>query len=500
MKRTVLLLSVLFIVLFSHAQLRVAIVGGGHQSTVLEKNDIPDWDTTTGKYYSGRIGFHGGFVADLPFSPKSHVSFQPGVVFHMKGRKYTKTFNPPAGTVINQKSTHYINYVDVPLNLVLKFGKKTKFIIGGGPYGSFFFNGKETAQTTTTTGVSASSENDDLPVGKADGQYEVLNYGVNALAGVEIGRVFITANYSRGINDFYHPVGYTGTFKHQVIGGTLGIFLGKPVKTEKQPKDKDKDGIPDDKDECPDKAGTALTHGCPDKDGDGIADKDDKCPDQPGTQKNNGCPVTDKDNDGVNDNEDKCPDIAGVARYEGCPVPDTDKDGVNDEEDRCPQVAGLAKYKGCPVPDTDGDGINDEADKCPAEKGTKEYNGCPPPEIKKEVIEKINYAAKRIQFQSSRAVLLPASLKVLDEVVVILKDNPGLHLAIEGHTSADGSMAFNMKLSEDRAASVKKYLLSKGVDENRLSAEGFGPTRPLTTGKTLVERTQNRRVELKLSN
>jgi outer membrane protein OmpA-like peptidoglycan-associated protein len=328
----------------------------------------------------------------------------------------------------------------------------------------------------------------------------VLNYGVNALAGVEIGRVFITANYSRGINDFYHPVGYTGTFKHQVIGGTLGIFLGKPVKTEKQPKDKDKDGIPDDKDECPDKAGTALTHGCPDKDGDGIADKDDKCPDQPGTQKNNGCPVTDKDNDGVNDNEDKCPDIAGVARYEGCPVPDTDKDGVNDEEDRCPQVAGLAKYKGCPVPDTDGDGINDEADKCPAEKGTKEYNGCPPPEIKKEVIEKINYAAKRIQFQSSRAVLLPASLKVLDEVVVILKDNPGLHLAIEGHTSADGSMAFNMKLSEDRAASVKKYLLSKGVDENRLSAEGFGPTRPLTTGKTLVERTQNRRVELKLSN
>jgi OmpA-OmpF porin, OOP family len=500
MKKSVFLLILVSAVLFSHAQFRVALVGGGHLSTVEEKNNITGWDTATGKYYSGRVGFHGGFVADLPFSPKSKISFQPGVIFHMRGRKYNKTFNPPAGTIINQKSTQYVNYIDVPLNLVLKFGKKTKFIIGGGPYGSFFFNGEETAQTTTTTGVTGVIKNEDLPVGKKEGQYQVLNYGVNGLAGIEMGRVFITANYSLGLNDFYTPLGYTGTFRHQVIGGTLGIFLGRPVTVQKKPKDKDKDGIPDDQDECPNVAGTTITKGCPDKDGDGIADKDDKCPDQAGTLQNGGCPITDKDNDGVNDKDDQCPEIAGTARYNGCPVPDTDKDGLNDEEDKCPQEAGLAKYKGCPIPDTDGDGINDEADKCPAEKGTVQYNGCPPPAIEKEVIEKVNYAAKKIQFQSSKAVLTPASLKVLDEVGILLKENPGLHLGIEGHTSADGSLAFNTKLSEDRANAVKKYLLSRGVDETRMNAEGFGPTRPLNEGKTLAERTQNRRVELKLSN
>ncbi|MCX6316934.1 MAG: OmpA family protein [Bacteroidetes bacterium] len=500
MKKSIMFLLAVLFAAGIHAQLRIALVGGGHQSTVIEENNITGWDTATGNYYSGRIGIHGGFVADLPFSAKSKISFQPGVIFHMKGRKFSRTYNPPLSNVINKKSTQYVNYIDIPLNLVFKFGRKAKFIIGGGPYGSFFFNGKETAQTTTTTGVSAASENDDLPVGKKEGQYEVLNYGVNGLAGIEIGRVFITANYSRGLNDFYHPIGYTGSFKHQVIGGTIGIFLGNTVKIEKKPKDKDKDGIPDDKDQCPDEAGTALTNGCPDKDGDGIADKDDKCPDQGGTKSNNGCPISDRDKDGLNDNDDKCPDIAGVARFEGCPVPDTDKDGVNDEEDQCPKIPGLAKYKGCPIPDGDGDGVNDDVDKCPTEKGTAMYNGCPPPPVEKEVIEKVNYAAKRIQFQSGKAILLPASLKVLDDVAALLKTNPGLQLGIEGHTSADGGLAFNMKLSEDRALSVKNYLLKKGVDESRLRAEGFGPTRPLNQGKTTAERIQNRRVELKLSN
>ena len=61
--------------------------------------------------------------------------------------------------------------------------------------------------------------------------------------------------------------------------------------------DKDKDGIPDDKDACPLQAGTAITNGCPDKDGDGIADNKDKCPDIAGTVKYNGCPIPDTDHD-----------------------------------------------------------------------------------------------------------------------------------------------------------------------------------------------------------
>lgn len=482
----------------SHAQLRVAIVAGGHQSTVIEKNNLPDWNEIKNSY-TGRVGFHGGFIADIPLSINSKVYFQPGVIFHNKGRKFSRTFNPPAGTVTRQQATQFINYIDVPLNLVYKIGTKTKFIIGGGPYAGLFYNGKETSQTFTETGISASEENNDPAIGKNPGQYRVLHFGVNALAGLEFSRIFITINYSRGLNDFYSAKDYDGSFKHQLIGGTLGIFLGKPVNIEKKIKDRDKDGIADDQDGCPDEAGPVITNGCPDKDGDGIADKDDKCPDVPGTKANNGCPVTDRDHDGVNDDVDKCPDVAGLKKYDGCPVPDRDKDGINDEEDKCPDIPGYARYNGCPIPDTDGDGINDEEDKCPAVKGVKENNGCPA-EIKKEIVEKVDYAAKRIQFTVSKASLLPQSLTVLDEVSAVLKENPELNLLIEGHTSADGSFASNMKLSNDRAESVQRYLISKGIDKSRLTTKGFGPTQPLNEGKTEAERAENRRVVLKLSN
>ena len=100
----------------------------------------------------------------------------------------------------------------------------------------------------------------------------------------------------------------------------------------------------------------------------------------------------------------------------------------------------------------------------------------------------------------AKADLLPASYSVLDNVITILKDNPELKLSIEGHTSSDGSMNVNMKLSKDRANNVKAYFVSKGIDAARLSAKGFGPTQPITNGKTEAEKSQNRRVELKLSN
>lgn len=497
MRKAIFTLFLFFSLAFQlSAQIRVGILGGAQQSTVIETNSLPNWNDIKNDY-SGRIGYHGGIIADMPFSPKSKVYFQPGVIFYNKGRKYVHQFDQSTSTLVEQRDTQFVNYIDVPLNLVLKFGKKIKFVIGGGPYGSFFFNGKESSRVLAQGGNITYDENKDLAVGKKPGQYRIMNYGVNALAGVEIGRVFITANYSRGLNDFYQAADYDGSFKHQVIGGTLGVFLGKPVSFEKKIKDKDKDGVPDDKDACPDEPGPALTNGCPDRDGDGIADKDDACPDKPGTLANHGCPDT--DNDGIADNVDKCPDVPGVAKYNGCPIPDTDGDGINDENDKCPTVPGSAKYNGCPVPDTDGDGINDEEDKCPTEKGVKENNGCPAA-VKEVIVEKVNYAAKRIQFQVSKAVLLPSSYPLLDDVANILKEDASLKLLIEGHTSSDGSLPFNMKLSEDRARSVQNYLVSKGVDPARISIVGYGPTRPLNEGRTKAEREQNRRVELKLSN
>ena len=118
--------------------------------------------------------------------------------------------------------------------------------------------------------------------------------------------------------------------------------------------------------------------------------------------------------------------------------------------------------------------------------------------MKKEIVEKVKYAATKIQFQVNKADLLPGSYKVLDDVAKILKDDKELILSIEGHTSADGTYQGNMKLSQARADRVKAYLISKGIPASRLSAKGFGPDRPLNRGNTAAEKAQNRRVELKL--
>lgn len=234
-----------------------------------------------------------------------------------------------------------------------------------------------------------------------------------------------------------------------------------------------------------------------DTDGDGINDADDACPAVFGLARYKGCPVPDTDKDGINDEQDRCPQVPGTAKYNGCPVPDTDGDGINDEEDKCPTVAGVARYNGCPVPDTDKDGVNDEEDKCPTVPGTRANNGCP--EVTKEMEQKMNYAAKRIFFLTGSAKLSTKSNAALNEVVKILSDDQNVKLSVEGHTDNVGKAEYNKTLSDKRANSVRTYLVSKGVDESRLTAEGFGMEKPVASNKTAAGRTQNRRVELKLA-
>jgi len=235
-----------------------------------------------------------------------------------------------------------------------------------------------------------------------------------------------------------------------------------------------------------------------DTDGDGINDEEDKCPTVAGLAKYNGCPIPDTDGDGINDEEDKCPTVAGLAKYNGCPIPDTDGDGINDEEDKCPTVAGLAKYNGCPIPDTDGDGINDEEDKCPDRAGTKENQGCP--EIKKEVLEKINVAARNIFYATGSFKLMPKSYKSLDEVVALMKEDPTLKLQVDGYTDAQGDETKNQLLSEKRANSVKDYLLQKGIDAGRITAIGHGEENPIADNNTAAGRAKNRRTEMNVTN
>src|SRR6202008_3519216 len=97
----------------------------------------------------------------------------------------------------------------------------------------------------------------------------------------------------------------------------LNLRFGINITIGKIPKDKDKDGIPDKTDLCPDVAGLVALKGCPDRDGDSIPDKDDVCPDAKGLKSLKGCP--DKDGDGIADGDDKCPDDKGLAEFNGCP-------------------------------------------------------------------------------------------------------------------------------------------------------------------------------------
>ncbi len=267
-------------------------------------------------------------------------------------------------------------------------------------------------------------------------------------------------------------------------------FLGLTVKFGA--KDTDGDGIYDKDDACPEVAGLKQFNGCPDTDADGIEDSKDACPNDAGTVEMNGCPDT--DGDGIADKDDACPDVAGLKAFNGCP--DTDGDGIADKNDKCPEVKGPKENNGCPWPDRDGDGILDKDDKCPDVKGTVANKGCP--EVTDEAIKRLNDYAKTILFDSGKASFKEQTYPVLQAIAAILKEYPSANFSIEGHTDSDGTDAANQKLSEDRAAAVRNYLIEQGIATGRLASIGFGELKPIDTNKTKAGKANNRRTEVKL--
>lgn len=285
------------------------------------------------------------------------------------------------------------------------------------------------------------------------------------------------------------------------------------------PQDKDKDGIADKDDQCPDQAedldGHEDSDGCPDpdNDGDGIRDEQDRCPDLAedvdGFQDEDGCPDLDNDQDGVPDAKDKCPnepeDFDGDQDEDGCPdlVKDSDNDGVADDLDRCPlqaeDVDGFQDDDGCPDLDNDLDGIPDTDDKCPNSpetfNGFQDEDGCPD----ERPIDS-QFVLQGVTFESGSAALTPDSYRVLDEVVRSLMAYPEVRVEIQGYTDSVGKAGANLSLSQRRAESVKQYLVNAGIDPSRLVAKGFGEEDPIASNATPSGRAQNRRIEFKRLN
>ena len=429
------------------AQVRLAILGGIHSANVLETNNIPGWDTAVKKFYGPRTGFQLGVLLEIPVGSKGFF-FQPGIDYSSKGRQYSRfndSVNMAKTDTVYDQSTLKLGYVELPFYITYKIplsaNHTNHFFISTGPYFAFFYNGTLSEQNRIFSTNQYNSQNQDLPVGNAPDKYKTFDFGINAKAGFELGNVMLGVYMSRGLGNFYEAE-YSGKFHHQLLGGSLGIWLGKAASQQPKP-----------------------------------------LPQVAAIQK-------DSDLDGIPDAEDSCPLVPGKKEWHGCPVPDTDHDGIDDEHDSCKTVPGVARYNGCPVPDRDHDGINDEEDRCPDQPGSRENQGCP-------VLEKIIYKGKPVMFKSSSSELTESSYEGLDELVTTMSVHPELHLTVEGHADSTGSSTLNERLSTQRAETVKAYLVRKGISPDRISTIGYGNLRPLGNNKSIEGKAMNRRVEFK---
>jgi outer membrane protein OmpA-like peptidoglycan-associated protein len=214
---------------------------------------------------------------------------------------------------------------------------------------------------------------------------------------------------------------------------------------------------------------------------------------------------TDRDGDGIPDEVDQCPDVPedkdGFEDQDGCPDFDNDKDGIYDAQDQCPSEPedrdGFQDLDGCPDPDNDKDGLPDLTDKCPNQPETmnryKDEDGCPdekPVEIKQTM------TLTGVNFKTASAELLEESYFMLEKVYNSLEAFPNVNVEIGGHTDNQGGDSYNMALSNDRAKSVMNYLVQRGISENRITARGYGKTRPVASNDTPEGRAKNRRVEV----
>jgi outer membrane protein OmpA-like peptidoglycan-associated protein len=115
----------------------------------------------------------------------------------------------------------------------------------------------------------------------------------------------------------------------------------------------------------------------------------------------------------------------------------------------------------------------------------------PTPQAQRIVLRGVN-------FDLDKSEIRPDAGVILDEAANQLGQVPGARVSVEGHTDSSGSDAYNQSLSERRAASVKDYLVGKGVDGSRLTTAGYGESQPVADNATAEGRALNRRVELKV--
>lgn len=218
----------------------------------------------------------------------------------------------------------------------------------------------------------------------------------------------------------------------------LTLLLGGAAAAPPPPEDSDGDGVPDPRDACPNTpAGTPVdARGCPrqrDGDGDGVADGDDRCPGTP-----RGMPVDET----------------------GCPR-DGDGDGVPDQRDDCPDTPAGARVddRGCEL------------------------------QLERPVSFDLT-----VEFGFDSDEITGVAFQEMLELLRFLREYPSTTATIEGHSDSVGPADYNQQLSERRARAVLEALVNSGIDRDRLTAVGYGESRPLASNDTEDGRARNRRV------
>ncbi|MDH3589072.1 MAG: OmpA family protein [Gammaproteobacteria bacterium] len=236
----------------------------------------------------------------------------------------------------------------------------------------------------------------------------------------------------------------------------------------------------------------------PDSDGDGVADDVDLCPATAAGAKVDeyGCEL-DSDGDGVANSKDRCPGTPSGSEVDsrGCPpAADSDGDGVMDDNDRCPGTprSVTVDSTGCEI-DSDGDGVVDSLDSCPnTASGVRiDVRGC-------EIREKIELPG--VRFELNSANLISESTAILDQAAETLRRNPDLQVEAAGYTDTTGADSYNLDLSQRRAESVRRYLISRGANGDNITAKGYGEANPIADNSTRPGRQRNRRVDLRVLN
>ena len=105
---------------------------------------------------------------------------------------------------------------------------------------------------------------------------------------------------------------------------------------------------------------------------------------------------------------------------------------------------------------------------------------------------------KNIFFETDSYALKDESLAELNKLVQFLQENPHIRIEISGHTDNTGTPEYNLRLSDNRAQAVAKYLVKANVAEDRLVCRGYGLSLPVASNETEEGRAQNRRTEVKI--